>query len=258
MAGHDGRFVWYELMTSDPKAAEKFYAGVVGWKGRDAGMPDMSYTLMGIGSADVAGIMAIPEEAKKMGARPGWIGYVAVEDVDKVAEKVKKAGGQVHRPPDDIPGVGRFTIVADPGGAMFALFKGSNPPPEGSRPAPGTIGTAGWRELMAADLKTAWKFYSDVFGWEKGEAMDMGPAGTYQIFNFGGEMAGGMMTKPAEIPQPFWAYYFNVDGIDAAQKRAEKGGGKIVMGPMEVPGGSWVLAGIDPQGAHFALVAPKR
>jgi predicted enzyme related to lactoylglutathione lyase len=258
MAGNEGRFVWYELMTSDPKAAEKFYSDVVGWKARDAGMPAMTYTLMSAGAADIAGVMAIPDEAKKMGARPGWIGYVGVADVDKAAERLQKAGGNVHRAPDDIPGVGRFAVVADPGGAAFALFKGSSPPPTGSGPAAGAIGTVGWHELMAADWQTAWTFYSQLFGWDKGEAMDMGPAGKYQLFNIGEEMIGGMMTKPAEVPQPFWAYYFTVEALDAAQKRAEKGGGKVVMGPMEVPGGSWVLAGIDPQGAHFALLARKR
>jgi predicted enzyme related to lactoylglutathione lyase len=257
MESFHGRFVWYELMTSDPKAAEKFYREVVGWKGRDAGMPDMAYRLMSIaGGADVAGIFAIPDEAKKMGARPAWFGYIAVDDVDKSAEKLKKAGGKVHREPTDIPGVGRFAMVADPGGAAFALFSASSPPP-GPPPAMGTPGTAGWRELMAADWQSAWRFYSDMFGWKKGDAMDMGPAGTYQLFNIGEEMIGGMMTKPAEAPQPYWTYYFNVDGIEAAKTRAEKGGAKILMGPMEVPGGSWVFQALDPQGAMFALVGPK-
>jgi predicted enzyme related to lactoylglutathione lyase len=67
-----------------------------------------------------------------------------------------------------------------------------------------------------------------------------------------------MMNRMKEMPQSWWNYYINVDGIDAAKGRVEKAGGKVMMGPMEVPGGQWVLQGQDPQGGFFALVAPKR
>ena len=88
--------------------------------------------------------------------------------------------------------------------------------------------------------------------------MDMGAMGTYQIFAIGGVPCGGMMTKMPQIPHPFWLYYFNVDGIDAAMTRVKKAGGQILNGPMEVPGGSWIAQCIDPQGAMFAMVAPGR
>lgn len=83
--------------------------------------------------------------------------------------------------------------------------------------------------------------------------------GTYQLFKTGGsEAVGGMMNKPAQIPAPYWCYYFNVDAIEAAAARVTRHGGKILNGPMQVPGGGWIVQCVDPQGALFALVAPKK
>jgi uncharacterized protein len=250
-------FVWYDVMTTDTKSAEAFYKKVIGWTAQDSGMTDRSYTILSVGPTMVGGLMPIPEEARAMGARPAWLGYIGVGDVDAFAVKIRAAGGAIRRPPEDIPGVGRFAVVADPQGAAFMLFRGTSeqmPAP----PAPGTPGRVGWHELHAGDGSSAFAFYSDVFGWTKTEAMDMGPMGVYQMFATGGDTAGGIMTKAPEVPAPFWLYYFNVDAIDAAKSRATDNGGQIVNGPMEVPGGSWIVQCLDPQGAMFAMVAPTR
>ncbi|RVL62277.1 VOC family protein [Sinorhizobium meliloti] len=251
-----GKFVWYELMTTDMKAAEAFYKDIVGWSARDAGMPGMNYTLLSAGDHQVAGLMTMPEGALDMQIPPAWLGYIAVDDVDESAAKLAPEGGTVHRAPEDIPNIGRFAIVTDPHGAAFALFRGDGePPPAMEQMAAGNIG---WHELMAGDLDTAFSFYSKLFGWTKDQAMDMGEMGVYQIFAHNGQPIGGMMTRPREVPNPFWLYYFNVEAIDAAIDRAQSGGAKLLMGPMEVPGGAWIAQFIDPQGALFALVAPKR
>jgi predicted enzyme related to lactoylglutathione lyase len=254
MADYKGKFVWYELMTSDIAAATRFYSDVVGWSAKDAGMSGMSYSLFSAGDIQVAGVMAIPDAARQGGMRPAWFGYIAVDDVDKSAEALKKAGGTVHREPADIPGVGRFAFVADPQGAMFYLFRGmSEAPPS---PPMGTVGLGGWHELYAADLEPAFAFYAKLFGWTKGEAMDMGAMGVYQLFNKGSEMIGGMMKKLDSMPMPMWNYYFTVPEIDAAAARVKAGGGAVVNGPMDVPGGSRIIQCMDPQGAMFALVTP--
>jgi predicted enzyme related to lactoylglutathione lyase len=261
MAHADCPFVWYELMTTDAPAARAFYQQVVGWQAADAGMPGMDYTLLSAGGQMVAGLMALPADAAAAGAPPGWVGYVGVQDVDATAAAVQAAGGALHHGPEDIPGVGRFAAVADPHGAGFCLFKGSTNEGESSPSAPDAMapGQVGWHELMAGELATAWDFYSTLFGWTKDEAIDMGPMGTYQLFATGsGGAAGGMMAKPAEVPAAGWLYYFNVDALDAATDRLAQGGGQLINGPMQVPGGSWVAQCMDPQGAMFALVAPTR
>lgn len=250
-------FVWYELMTTDAAAASAFYAGVVGWEPKDAGMP-MPYTMLHAGGQPIGGLMALTPDMLQGGARPAWCGYVGVASVDDHVRKLTAAGGSICNPPQDIPGVGRFAVVADPHGAVFMLFQGSEgdsaPPRDTSAP-----GQVGWNELHAGQGDEAFAFYAGLFGWTKDQAIDMGPAGTYQLFKTGGaEAAGGIMTKMPEMPVSAWVYYVNVDAIDAAVARVTAGGGTVINGPMEVPGGQWIINGVDPQGAMFALVGPKR
>jgi predicted enzyme related to lactoylglutathione lyase len=252
-----GRYVWYELMTTDKAAAKAFYTKVVGWGAQDAEMPGMTYTMMTAGDRPVAGMMDLPETARKMNAPPAWIGYVGVEDVDASAAKAKSLGATIHVPPTDIPNVGRFAVIADPQGAVIALFKWSDPAADqpGTWMAPGTIG---WHELLTSDWTKAIEFYSSLFGWKKEEAIDIGAMGKYQTFSAGDDHAvGGMFSKSPAIPASFWLYYVSVGNIDAAAERLKSAGGEIMMGPMEVPGGAWVIQARDPQGAAFALLGNK-
>ncbi|MEJ8571096.1 VOC family protein [Microbaculum marinum] len=256
------KFVWYELMTSDPAAAKSFYGDVVGWTAKDmehAGIPGIDYTVLSANGEMVAGLMEMPDAPKEAGAGPFWVGYVGVDDVDAMAQKVAAAGGAIHRAPEDIPDIGRFAVVADPHGAVFCLLtmSGSEGGGSGAGISPMTAGHVGWRELMAGDLGTEFAFYSGLFGWEKGQAIDMGAMGTYQLFDVDGLSIGGMMTKPAELAAPpHWGYYFTVPKIEAAVDLVKSGGGAVLNGPMEVPGGAWIINCTDPQGAYFSLVAP--
>jgi uncharacterized protein len=257
MSKHHGKFIWYDVMTNDCKAAESFYERALGWSAQDSGMGDRSYTLFSMGPTMVGGLMPITNEAKKMGVPPCWTGYVAVDDVDDYAARVKKAGGAVHRGPEDIPGIGRFAVVADPHGAVFIIMKGNSA--EGPKdPAPGTPGHVGWRELHAGEGKKAFAFYSGLFGWTKADAIDMGAMGVYQTFATGNGPVGGMMTKTPDTPAPFWLYYFNVDALDAAVARVKGAGGTIALEPQQVPTGQWIAQALDPQGATFGMLAPKR
>jgi uncharacterized protein len=245
------RFVWYELMTSDVRAAEAFYSEVVGWQ---VDASDPQYTLLKIGAAQVAGMMATPPELKAMGVPPAWSGYVRVDDVDAAEARILQLGGKVVRPGSDIPDVGRFAVVADPQGATFLLFKPArhDPPPMPAADAPGTTG---WHELRAADGAAVFGFYATLFGWTRGEALDMGPMGVYQLFEIDGVPSGAVMTRESDALPPSWRYYFRVDAIDAAARRVARLGGAVTMGPDQVPGGTWVLHGRDPQGALFALMS---
>ena len=147
-----------------------------------------------------------------------------------------------------------MAMVADPQGASFYVMA-----PAGAAPPPvphGQPGHGAWHELHAADGAAARAFYAEIFGWPSAGEMEMGPMGTYLMFSTGGAPAGGMMTSAA-LGRPAWLYYFAVADIDAAKARVEAAGGTIHNGPMEVPGGGWILGGVDPQGAGFALVGPR-
>jgi predicted enzyme related to lactoylglutathione lyase len=254
-----GKFIWYELMTTDVAGAANFYSKIVGWDVADSGQTDKPYSILSINKYPIGGLLTLPEEARKMGARPGWLGYIAVDDVDAYAIKVSQAGGKVYKGPEDIPNVGRFAVVADPQGAAFYLFKGMGEPPPSPPPAtdPGQVC---WRELHAGDREPAFAFYAGLFGWEKGAGMDMGPMGLYQLYRYAGgsDDIGGMMTKLPVVPMPFWLYYIGVPDFDLAIKTITANGGTLLNGPQPVPGDAWIVQALDPQGAMFALVGARK
>jgi predicted enzyme related to lactoylglutathione lyase len=253
-----GKFVWYDVMTTDTKAAAKFYSDVIGWSAQEHPTADGgTYTVFSKGPAMVAGLMAIPEAMRAEGVPPCWSGYVSSDDVDADARRVAASGGAIRRPPTDIPNVGRFAVAADPGGAQFLLFK-PNPTEEPKPAAPMTPGHIGWHELIAGDLDREFSFYSRLFGWTKDRAHDMGPMGTYQMFAAGGAPCGGMMKACAQAPHPSWTYYIAVDSVARAADRALTRGATVLSGPMEVPGGAWIVQARDPQGAHFAMVSAQK
>ena len=246
------KFVWYELMASDPVAAARFYGDVIGWGAQAFGA---DYTQMLAGGQAVAGIMPMPDKAKSMGVRPAWVGYLGVRDINAALDELRAAGGAIYRPAYHVPSIGWMAVVADPQGAMFMLIA-----PEGAGELPNLIdpGHIGWHELYANDRDAAFEFYSGLYGWTKAGAVDLGADGIYQLFATGAHPVGGMMNKPAHFPAPHWLYYFNVDAVVQALVRAVAGGGKMLNGPEEVPDGSIIAQALDPQGAVFALVERKK
>jgi predicted enzyme related to lactoylglutathione lyase len=247
-----GRFIWHELLTSDPAAAERFYNTVVGWSAQPYGDGGFEYTLFMGNDAPVAGMMRLTDDMTRMGAQPSWTGYIEVDDTDTTIERAKQLGGSLIMGPKTVEQVGRFAILADPQGAMFAIMRSETAP--GPETDPKALEFS-WHELLTTDWKAANEFYSALFGWKKQSEMDMGPMGTYYMFGRDRFTYGGMMNKPAEMPAPpHWLHYVQVpDSADAAAERATRGGGQVVNGPMEVPGGDRIAAIIDPHGAAFAV-----
>ena len=247
---NDGRFVWYEHFTRDPKAAIEFYGDVVGWQTQPFG-EGSHYTMWVASQGPLGGVMDLPEDAGKMGAPPHWMAHVQVEDVDATVASAQRLGGKVHHGPEDIPTVGRFAVIADPQGAFLSIFRPSG---DMALHDPSKPGEFCWSELVTSDSAAAFSFYTKLFGWQVIEDMDMGEMGTYRIFGLGSLRLGGMMNAPqdAKVP-PMWGYYTSVPNLDAAIERATKRGAKVISGPMEVPGGAHIAQLTDPQGAAFAL-----
>lgn len=258
MSDYRGRFLWYELMTTDVDAAKDFYGEVIGWgvqKWQDSDVPYSMWTTPAGGM--MGGLMTLPEEAKAQGAPPHWQSYIGTPDVDADVAKLKGLGGQVFVPPTDIPEVGRFAVAADPQGAAFGMLQPLESPKTPLQDA--KIGEVSWHELLTSDWEAGWKFYETMFGWNKIDAMDMGEMGTYFLYGIGQHALGGMFNKPADMPAPpHWVYYVHVDDSDAAVERVKANGGQVLHGPMEVPGGDRVATCMDPQGAVFAVHAAKK
>jgi predicted enzyme related to lactoylglutathione lyase len=248
MVDRQGRFAWYELLTTDVAAAKVFYRDVIGWESQDETTSAFAYSRFTSSSGAVAGLMELPEEGRRMGATPRWIGYVAVDDIDAAADRLRKLGGTIYVPPTD-SNIGRVSIVADAQAVDFALLGGLTPQRQSAvSDEPGRVG---WHELVAVDGAKAFAFYAELFGWKKAGA----PNGeeSYQLFAVDGVTIGGTFTKFPHEQFPFWLYYFNVADVGRAVARVIAGGGWVVQGPTELPDGSWIVRCVDPQGALFAL-----
>jgi predicted enzyme related to lactoylglutathione lyase len=187
------------------------------------------------------------------GARPVWVGYVAVEDVEASMRAIGEAGGHVHMS-REIPGVGRFAMASDPQGALFYVMRGSVEGGVSTAFAPGKLGHCAWNELWTPDQDGAHAFYTALFGWRQEGVMPMGAMGDYCFLHLGETRFGatGGTDGPAH-----WLPYFTVPSIGAAVEAVKAHGGTVTTGPHEVPGGGHIVMGVDPQGARFALVADQ-
>jgi predicted enzyme related to lactoylglutathione lyase len=250
------------LMTTDPEAGGKFYSAVVpGWKFGERVAADMDYRMIGRSDGgNAGGVLKLTDEMQQHGARPMWLGYVHVPDVDDTVRRIEAKGGKSLMPAWDQPGVGRLAMIADPQGAPLYLM---DPIPPASDPnaksdvfAAMTGERVNWNEISTSDTEAALDFYRELFGWGSDEAMDMGENGKYRFIDHHGQRLGAMF-RTMDGGNPRWRFYFGVPSIAQAVEAVNAGGGKVTNGAHEVPGGGNIIIGIDPQGAEFALVGGK-
>jgi predicted enzyme related to lactoylglutathione lyase len=257
MSNRHGTPIWYELISRDPPAARRFYSSVVGWKIDEKPSADgtMDYRMISAGDGMIGGVFRLTDAMCQQGASPCWMMYIAVDDVDACVAAVMSSGGTVQLPAFDIANVGRVAMVSDPQGAAFYVMRGASDA-NSTACDPGRAGHGAWHELHATDGTRATEFYTSTFGWVQSGDVDMGPMGLYRLFGMDGRDLGGIMTD-ARFPRPAWLVYFRVDGIERAAVRIAEAGGQVIYGPMEVPGGGWVVNGLDSEGAMFALTGTR-
>lgn len=257
MANPEGTPIWYELMTTDPEASKAFYDEVIGWTVQDKPAGDMDYRMIDSGNNGefVGGVFRLTEQMVAGGAKPTWLFYIGVNDVDASVEKIKAAGGGVMMPPWDVPDVGRMAMVTDPQGIPFYLMRGAS---EGSSTAFDRMGMGkcNWNELSTPDQAGANAFYATVFGWTYPDKLPMGPDGDYIFVQAGDQTIGATMNRPADSPPAAWRFYFRAPDIEAAAAKVTKNGGTVHAGPMEVPGGDRIIVASDPLGVMFGVVGP--
>ncbi|MFM5930451.1 MAG: VOC family protein [Novosphingobium sp.] len=261
MATLQGSWIWYELMTSDAEGAKAFYEKVVGWTITPGSSKTGGYGF--IANTDggmTGGVLTLTDDMCEHGARPCWLGYVGVDDVDASVIAIEAVGGKMLMPARDVPGAGRIAMVADCCGAPFYIMTPTPPPGGGESTAFAryeTLGRCSWNELMAGNADKAIAFYTGLFGWGLPDSMDMGEYGTYQFIDHDGVPIGAIMPMMPQVPATAWSHYFRVASIEAAKAAVEAGGGHVFNGPMQVPGDDWIIQGMDPQGAMFSLVGGK-
>jgi predicted enzyme related to lactoylglutathione lyase len=255
-------FIWYELMTTDADAAAAFYGSVVGWSfsGQDPASPvDYRHITRSDGGGQ-GGVLPLTAAMKAEGAFPAWVPYLHVADIDAAVSAITADGGRVLGPRMDIA-EGSFAMVTDPFGTPFYLMKPN--PPEGRPGAASDVFARAkpqhvrWNELGSPDLAGAKAFYTKHFGFAFNTSMPMGPMGDYCFIDQGDLTLGAIMQRQDPSMPPLWTLYFGVPEIMAAAAAITAGGGTILFGPHEVPGGEYNVIARDPQGAVFGFVGPK-
>jgi uncharacterized protein len=249
-----GRFVWYQLFTTDPKGAEPFYKDIVGWGVSRWGMGPLAYTMWTRGSSPLGGLMPLPDEAKEAGLSSHWLPFIGVTDVNGTVEQAKGLGAKVHKEPTSLPMIGRFAVLGDPQGAVFAVFAPSMPI---GHDGPPKVGEFSWHELETTDHAAAFAFYEALLGWQKTELVE-GPSGPYQMFGRDGQSTGGVFDSPRSGVRPHWVPYVRVEDVNASVEKVKGKGGQVLLGPIQVPGGDHVAPCVDPQGAEFAVHQVKK
>jgi hypothetical protein len=183
-----------------------------------------------------------------------------VADIDAALAAIQADGGKVLMPKKALP-VGTIAMVTDPMGAPFYVMTPIPPPgkPEAKSDVFDVAATerVRWNELASLDLARAKVFYAKHFGFAFKESMSMGELGDYCFIDHDGVRLGAIMPKPPQSPAAGWMFYFGVRSIAAAKRAIEAGGGQVLMGPHEVPGGEWIIVATDPQGAPFGIVGAK-
>jgi predicted enzyme related to lactoylglutathione lyase len=255
--GVSTRFFWHDLMAADVEGAKRFYGELFGWTFKS---DKDDYHHINAGSVGIGGIMK-----NQTPAPPHWIGYIAVDDVDKCVATIQKQGGKVLMPKMDMPEVGQFAYTADPHGAAFSpmhyIGKDANKP-EPDRPGPWSFC---WDELYSPDPEASAKFYSTVFGWGV-EKMDMPGGMQYTLLKRKGvkdsqgmeRNAGGIMKMMPGTPHPFWMAYVAVDKADDTTAKAKRLGANVIVPPTDIPDVGRFACYMDPQKAPIAVLQPKR
>jgi predicted enzyme related to lactoylglutathione lyase len=254
-----GKFVWFELVSRDPKKAQAFYRDVLGWGVQEFPMGAQVYEMIRAGDAMIGGYAAPRSDRQPA----HWISYVSVEDVDAAAKAAGANGGKVIDAPYEIPGVGRTARIADPQGAEICPFKNAtgDPPDEDLSSSPARAATASqgrffWNELHTTDTARALAFYEKVVGFSR-RAMDVGPGGTYHVLEKNGVGRGGATNQMAPGARPHWLPYVFVDDPDATIAKARKCGATIQFGPEDIPGVGRFGVLQDPTGAVLAVMKPR-
>ena len=260
-----GAPIWYELMTPEPGAVAPFYRAVLGWEipaeGHDMPNGSQYREILRADGGNASGVLTLTPSMAGGGASPGWLTYWHVDDVDAAVAKAENLGASVHMPPVTMDGVGRMAMLADPQGAPFYLMNPTPPPDKPDAQSdvfqPNTPGHAWWNELQTTDEPGSSGFYTELFGWDAGNAMPMGDKGDYRFVEAGGKAIGAINPWMPDWMPVSWLPYFGVADIDAARSAAEAEGATIRQEIHQVPGGDFIFTCTDPAGAPLGVVGKR-
>ncbi len=250
-----GAFCWFELATSDQTAAKKFYGSLFGWSFNDFPMgPDATYTMFQLNRQDVGAAYTLRSEQRSQGVPPHWMLYIAVDNADTTGMHAAEIGGKLYGPAFDVMDVGRMAVIADPTGAVFAVWQAKK---HKGVSISNENGSVCWADLSTPDPAAARRFYHELFDWSFVEG-EKDTSGYLHIKNH--EQFIGGVPSPSQRDSntpPHWLLYFMVSDCDASSAKANEQGADTLMPPMSLPDVGRFAILKDPQGAVFALFQPE-
>ena len=250
-----GTFCWPELATSDQKAAVAFYRTIFGWEVNEQPMgPTETYSMFQLQGKNVGAAYSMRPEERQRGVPPHWGSYVAVENADATAKRAQELGAKVLAPPFDVMEAGRMAVLQDPTGGVFMVWQAKKHAGAEVLDDPGSLC---WTELATRDSKAAEKFYTSLFGWSAKHGTD-GMEYT-ELANNGKQQGGILPITPQMGNMPTaWTPYFAVNDVDATAAKVKELGGRLYMGPQDLPKVGRFAVVADPQGAVFDIFKSAR
>ncbi|MEM1097596.1 MAG: VOC family protein [Planctomycetota bacterium] len=236
-------FVWTDLSTFDLLEAKRFYADCFGWRYDELGE---EYWIAHGGEMETIGLYSMPEKFRAIKMPSFWMSYIRVADLEAVVRAARKHGGKVEIEPQAGPDGGRIALIRDPAGAGFTCHQSSEGEADSDPPH------AVLHELHVSDLSKVEGFYAGVFGWQVEPTQH---ANRYALVASSGETVAGVQVTPNEEKgdKEYWGVYFPVPDLNAAVKKIERAGGRILASQPRA--GRDALLAEDSQGAAFYVIA---
>ena len=246
---HPGKWVWFELVTQDARAAQAFYREVLGWKVQRFPSGGGTYEMVYARDTMIGGYTA----PRRAGEPSRWLSCVSVEDVDRTLADAEALGARVVEPAMDVPGLGRRAAFLDPFGVELVLFRnvmGDPPDVDAVRE-----GRWLWNELHVPDVAASLDFYGRVLGYQH-RAFGAGQGEPYTILSRDGVDRGGVTSAGCRMVPAHWLPYVHVQDVDGAVDRTRRAGGQVRM-LESIPGVGRIAIVAEPGGALLALLSPR-
>jgi len=244
-----GEPCWADVTTPDVDAAARFYSEIFGWDVFKIPDPEAGgYTMFSRNNRNVAAATPPMDE----GMPPHWTVYLAAEDVDDIAGRIRDAGGTVMMEPFDVFDSGRMTVASDPTGAIFGVWQAGTHVGSQLRGEPGTLN---WAEVQTRDRSAALPFYESVFGYAV-DTMEVPGGGEYVLLKVDERPVAGLIEiSPdwGDVPSN-WSVVFEVEDCDAAVAKVRELGGSVLQEPRTMEGVGRFAAVADPWGAVFQVI----
>lgn len=250
-----GKFVLHELYTTDPAASKKFYCELFDWTAQDLPIgPDAFYTRFVQGDKLIAGMMDIALIPASDDQKPPahWAVYVSVDDVDTATARAVAGGGLLLSGVHEIPGMGRWSVMQDPQGAMFRLYKSDAG--DGEDLDVREWGHFCWESLNTSDVPAGVRFYQDVVGWS---TEPMGDMPLLMRKRTGSQEAVSVASTGKADGTPHWATFVSTPDAKATLAKAKSLGATILLSRTEIPSGGAFAILNDPTDAKVYLFEPS-